>query len=338
MIPLKHRMESQALIQTVPHNTTDFGAMVRFDQRPTSLQRDILKMLLYFDVFEHPLRLEEIYRFLPSNSVTLGELREACSSGPLEATLSSQTGYYYLKSRPDSVITDRMNKERRACRMLPVARLMTQIISAIPYVRAVFLSGELSKGVAGVGGDIDFFIVTAERRVWIVRTFCAVFKRIFLLNQKKFFCYNHIVSEGNLEIRDRNIYTAIEIATLLSLKNTAMWDRLQRVNSWSRTFLPNFPRWEKETKQSSPRSPVLERIINMFISQGTLDRVDQWLRERWRHTWALRYPALSASKRAKLFQCNADISTAYVMDFSTKILDRYEKNLHMYGLISSQLT
>lgn len=35
------------------------------------LQQDILRVLLYFDIFEHPLRAEEIYRFLPSDSTDL---------------------------------------------------------------------------------------------------------------------------------------------------------------------------------------------------------------------------------------------------------------------------
>ncbi len=298
-----------------------------------TLQQNILKTLLYFDIFNHPLTLAEVYRFLPSNSITPQDVKGACLSETLSDTIAAKAGYYYLKSREDAIVLSRLQKERRARRMLIAARIMAGLVGAMPFVRAVFISGELSKGVAGSDGDIDFFIVTAPQRVWIVRTCCAAFKKLFLFNSKKLFCYNHIVSETRLEVEEQNTYTAIELVTLMPLKNEAMWHRLQRSNSWTRNFLPNARHAHQESNGAPPAIPVIERILTALVSREGLDRLDHWLLDRWRRAWERRYPDLAPEKRLRLFRSGKDISTAYGNDFSERILTSYYNRLQEYHLM-----
>jgi hypothetical protein len=301
-------------------------------RRLSQLQTNILKTLLYFDVFAHPLTLEELCLFLPSQSVTADEIEKACQNGALREVVDSQQGFYYLKHRSETITFDRVTKERRARRMLGVAQLMTRIVAGMPYVRAVFLSGELSKGVATVGGDIDFFIVTSPHRVWIVRTLCTAFKKSFLLNQRKFFCCNHIVSEEDLEVHEHNVYTAIELATLQPLMGNGLMSRIQQANSWMRVYLPNIPKRNEEKSEFFVRRSILERVLDRTIKTTLLDRIDRWLQDLWSGIWARRYPAFDPDKRARILQCTQNVSTAYLRDYSPEILGRYSENLMRYGL------
>jgi hypothetical protein len=61
------------------------------------------------------------------------------------------------------------------------------------------------------------FITTAKNRLWIARTLMHGLKKLtFLFNKQHYFCMNYYVDEvQQLQIREKNIYTAIEVATLM---------------------------------------------------------------------------------------------------------------------------
>lgn len=297
-----------------------------------AIQRDVLKTLLYFDIFDFPLRLPEIHQFLPTNSVAITDLRTACLSYPLHDQIKIIDDYVILKDRPESIVANRKRNERRAHILWKVARIMGRIVGSFPFVRAIFVSGELSKGVASAHSDIDLLIVSENHRVWIVRTLCAVFKRIFLFNQKKLFCYNHIVSQNQLEITERNLYTAIETVTLKPLLNVAMFERFRKVNPWTNDFLPNSSCQSTVVAERAREIPILEQIVVNAIPKSTLDTFDEWLMRKWKLAWEERYPSLTPLKRSELFQCTSDMSTSYVKDYSTKIMEQYRLRLNRYGI------
>lgn len=298
----------------------------------TSLQENILRTLLYFDIFEYPLRLPEIRQFLPTYSVANKDLRSACLSSPLKDQIAEIDDHFFLKSRSASIVEARRDNERRARHLWKMARLMARILSCFPYVRGIFVSGELSKGVASEHSDIDFFIVTSANRVWIVRTLCMLFKKTFLLNRKKFFCYNHIVSECRLEINERNIYTAIELATLKPLFDSDLHEKLLKANSWVFDYLPNYVRPVTTGVHETSTPSFIERMWNILVPSGKLDAIDRWLLHKWRRVWMKRYPSLTPAKRLELFRSTSDVSTSYVKDFYARIMREYEQRLKEYGL------
>jgi hypothetical protein len=301
----------------------------------TSLQRDIARTLLYFDIFRHPLKLSEIYRFLPSNSVTVDEIQKACSSEPLNGCIVEINGLLCLDKGKTGYIDERSKKEQRARRMWRIAVIMSHIIQRFPFVRGIFVSGELSKGVASKKSDIDFFVITAPNRVWIARTIFTLFKRLFLFNQKKLFCYNHITSEQYLEITDRNIYTAMEVATLRPIYNMPLYIQFMNANSWIRDYLPNSYTFQSTPEGVGHKSPLSERIISCFLSSKNLEAIDLWLLSRWRSLWHHRYHSMSSEKRERLFRCEINVSTAYANDFLPRITCAYELRLDEYGLTAA---
>ncbi|MBI3586621.1 MAG: hypothetical protein HY088_05795 [Ignavibacteriales bacterium] len=295
------------------------------------LERDILKVLLYFDVFNHPVKAEEIYSFLPSNSTNPVEIARQCQTFPLNEYIAEEQGMYFLLARKNSV-HQRLEKESRAYRRWNIALVMAHIIRRFPFVRGIFVSGELSKGVASKEGDIDFVIVTAENRLWICRTLLILFKKIFLLNKKKYYCLNHFVSENHLEFEVRNVYSAIEVATLKPLYNFALFEKYMNANSWVSEFLPNWEFIEQRFASVISKPSILQRLLELPFADNLSTRFDAWLMERWRDIWKKRYSYLPDEKRDHLFQCSSFISTAYGEDFLNKILSSYEKRLAKFGI------
>ena len=109
-----------------------------------------------------------------------------------------------------------------------------------PYVRGVGISGSLSKNFADADSDIDLFIITKKDRIWIARSFMHFFKKFtFLVNRQHYYCMNYYVDEDQLEIVEKNIYTAIEVATLIPLQGRDAFEDFYSANSWAKAYLPN---------------------------------------------------------------------------------------------------
>lgn len=297
-----------------------------------SLQRDVLRTLLYFDIFGHPLTADEIYRFLPSNSTSPASVGEACRSGSLTRIVREEDGFFFLSET--SPVAQRRANELRARRYMRVARFMGGLIRRFPFVRGVGISGELSKGVVSPLGDIDFFIVTAPERLWIARTLLILFKKIFLLNRKKFFCLNHFVAENFFLVNDHNRYTALEIVTLQPLSNKSFFGRYLASNSWITSYFPNIPL--PQEKEADTARGFLQRILEWPLKGAVGAAVDRRLMNFWQSVWRKRYKHLPADTRDRLFQSDRSVSTAYAGDFLTRILREYTLRLEKYGIIPDE--
>ena len=88
--------------------------------------------------------------------------------------------------------------------------------------------------------DLDFFIITAPKRLWIARTLLVMYKRFFLFNSHKYFCVNYFVDEDHLEIEEKNLFTATELATVIPLYGQVHYTNLLKANPWLKRFFPNY--------------------------------------------------------------------------------------------------
>jgi hypothetical protein len=205
------------------------------------LESSILRTLLYFDIFHHPLRAEEIRKYLRD-----GEVEEEAFSATLRSLQHRRlvsAGYDFYSVRPvDELAKRRLDGETRAVKAMKTARKYAGLMAAFPFVRGVFISGSLSKGTMSPEADIDYFIVTHPERLWLARTLLVGFKKIFLFNSRKYFCVNYFVTSDNLEIPDRNIFTATEAATLIPLYNNSLYESFLRSNKWIHAYYPHFSR------------------------------------------------------------------------------------------------
>lgn len=316
------------------------SAQIVYSQRfSTSLlphEQSILRVLLYFNIFDHPLTVEEIFSFLPSDRVSLEDLGYLLRSGSLMQFVRSRGRYFFLHTTSDACVDERLEKERFAERRVRTALRVARMIRLFPFVRAVMLSGELSKGVASKNSDIDFVIVTRRRRLWISRTILIFFKKIFLLNSKKYFCLNYFISEDRLDVDLRNIYSATEIATLKPLSNASSYAEYIRANGWIRSFFPNWTMANQPDVEEIAGQSRVQRVLESFIPERIGDRMDAWLLDRWRTLWRKRYPDLTEEERRHKYRSDKSLSTAYGNDFQQKVLAQYAYRLRHYGITNSE--
>jgi predicted nucleotidyltransferase len=203
-----------------------------------AIKQDILSTLAYFDIFNYPITQSEIILFC----------RKTYSHREFSTTLTAMVeegdifrfDEFYTLQNDYSVIPRRRTGNLKAKQLLRSADRVAMILSWFPFVRGIAISGSLSKNYADDQSDIDLFIITAKNRLWLARTLMHCLKKVsFLVNRQHLFCMNYYIDEAQLEIEEKNIYTATEIATLLPLRGITAFREFYKMNTWSRNYLPN---------------------------------------------------------------------------------------------------
>lgn len=250
------------------------------------LVSSVLSTLLYFDYFKHPLTASEVHQFLDTNLYTSQEIQYELAALTALGIVQEKENYYFLSS--ETLVDFRKKRELLATQYWKKALSYSRLISKFPYVRGVFISGSLSKNCMDEDGDIDYFIVTQPERLWVCRTLLIAFKKLFLLNSKKYFCVNYFVDEAHLQITDKNLFVATELLTMKPLFQHTLFQQTMEANLWAKTLLPNYP-IVVEAGNSS-RKPwhksVLEGVLNTRLGKGLDNFFHRLTFNRWQHKFA----------------------------------------------------
>jgi hypothetical protein len=291
----------------------------------------IVRTLLYYDIWSHPLTLHEIELFFPIPLVEPGALRSPLAGLVRSREILERDGFFFLPHRTSEVVPERRRKEKRARGYWKLARVSMHIIKRFPFVRAVMVSGELSKNVAAPDGDVDFFILTEPNRLWLTRSLLILFKKVFLLNRRKYFCLNYFASTNHLAEDEHNAYVAAEVAHVKPLYNSRLHRRYLEANAWIRDFFPNYDPCALPSPGVSESRSLMQPVFELILSVFPLDEIDRSLQQFWKTIWARRYPGAGPHRLERAFTTTPTISRAYVYDFCPEILEAYRAKLNMYG-------
>ena len=248
-----------------------------------NMENSILKVLIYFDQFSYPLTCEEILSFLEKPAEKSGLINT------LDELLKSQKvfkldNFFSLQNDP-SLVTRRNKGYQKAANLLVKAEKISNLLYKFPYVRAVGISGSLSKYFADENADIDYFIITKENRLWIARTLLHLFKKNpFLENRKEYYCMNYFVDEAGLLIEEKNIYTATELFTLIPMAGNKSIKSFFEINSWSYTYFPNrsLPFVKKDIKT---HSPWFKKLAESVLNNKLGDSIDNYFMRLTTRRW-----------------------------------------------------
>lgn len=291
---------------------------------------NVLRTALYYDMFNHPLNVEDVYGKIVYSAFTREEAQIALNDLVQAGLLCESRGFYFLPGK-EATVLKRLQMEAHARDLWNTARRVTRLLlSKFPFVRAVFVSGTLSKGVTDDESDLDFFILTEPRRLWLCRTTLVLFRQTVLLNNRKYFCTNYFLSRDHLEIEDKNLFTAIEIAHLKPVYNTALYDRFMQANRWVAYFLPNYTFIPNSFKPLPPSGSGARALLEWPLSNALGAKLDYWLMKKMEGFWAKKYKTLSCDKRNLMFRCKPYSSKNHVYDYQSILLDKYNQRLKSY--------
>lgn len=235
---------------------------------------------------------------------------------------------FYTLQNNYSLVQRRRKGNIKAKAMLKKAETIAAFLSTFPFVKGVAVSGSLSKNFADENSDIDFFIITEKNKLWLARTFMHCFKKIAILQKKQdLYCMNYYVDEAMLQIKEKNIYTATEIATLLPLRGVQIFNDFFAENSWSKSFLPNHSlriSYVEETKD-----PFSKKAIELILRNPAGNLLNNLLMKLSIFQWNRKTRAGKLNKRGVVMSMDASRHHAKPnpLLFQKKFMDLYQKKI-----------
>lgn len=209
-----------------------------FSGQLTPLEYAILATVAYADVFDYPLTLLQLHRYLHSLAAELDEIRKLLDQGGLvPGNLSLHAGFVTLPGR-EHLVDRRLHARGLAARLIPHAAHYGKQLGRLPFVRMVALTGSLAMENVADNADFDYFILAQSGRLWTCRAACLLLRRAAKLRGYSL-CPNFIVSTDRLVLHQRDIYTAHELTQMIPLAGLDLYWELRRLNAWSDEFLPN---------------------------------------------------------------------------------------------------
>ena len=259
--------------------------------------------------------MKEIHSY--TNYETLSETENELQYLIDEKILTKVDDFYVYGSDLDSVIK-RLRGNMYAKRAMRIAHKKAKLMSKFPYVEAVGISGSLSKGYYDLESDIDFFVITKPNKLWICRTLLMLYKKIFLLNSRKYFCVNYFISSNQMEIEEKNRFTATELKTLIPLQGKAAFEQFYQSNGWLNAY---FSKFEPQTNAILDiKKPVFSKALETIFETKIGTLTDSVLKVLTLKKWKSKFRYMNEDDFKIALKTTKTVSKHHPSNFQKKVI------------------
>ncbi len=279
----------------------------------------VLRLLLYFDVFDHPVSVAELAGWLgPSATASVEAL--------LAAGRIAETGpWLALPGRTD--LADRRRTGARAAeRLWPTAYRSASLLARFPWTRGVLVTGGLSKDSVASGADVDFLVLVEPGRVWLVKSALQLLRKALPEAAREALCTNYLLDVEHLEIpeNERDLYAAVELVTARPLYGPVACQALLEANrAWVAQWFP------AHDPSAAKRARPIRAHGRGFSG---LDRLDAAARLAWDRYWGAKYGHLPADDFQRQFRRDPHVSTNHLDDWRAPVLSAWRARLAAHGV------
>lgn len=225
-----------------------------------SLISSIIKTVCYAEVFSYPLTFSELHKYLIHHKkVSKQELLLECRLG--KNIITEKDGYMVF-SNTYNLIKIRRQRFQESRRKYAKALWISQLLSYIPTIKLIGISGSLSMFNSKKEDDIDLFFVTSKHTLWISRLLVLCLLIIFKEKRERYhnlsqdkICPNMFLSEHTMSIprSKRSLYVAHEVSQLKIIYSKDDTDKkFLHANKWVLSYLPHAFRVRKMHQQKKP--------------------------------------------------------------------------------------
>lgn len=248
---------------------------------------EVIAVIEYFSIFKYPPDFDEIYTYFskkaPKKAVKMAVLKLErqkrikaiykklpVGSQGQRYTVGEYTtpGYINDLERRKIISQGKLDNWR--------FRLYLKLISYLPQIKLVGLSGSISMFNANDGDDIDLFIITSNKRLFTARIFCLFIIQLLGLRRKfgdreakDKICLNLFFDESDLKIPKykQTAFVGHEVLQMKPLidKNQTYFKFL-KANEWVYKLFPNADKPKASGPATKPKGEtltgeVVERVL-----------------------------------------------------------------------------
>lgn len=162
--------------------------------------------------------------------------------------------FLYPDGRISTILPSSVQRNvKQSLEKIDIARQYSSLFSLIPWIEAVYVTGSVASLDAELNDDIDLWVITQPKRLWLTRALDYVLfsllgirrLRVHLKDSdalKNLFCFNMYTTSDHLRLETENPSFAIQFADALPIyvRNISLLRSLILENVWIREYLPHW--------------------------------------------------------------------------------------------------
>jgi hypothetical protein len=209
-----------------------------------NLKMNVYATMAYFDIFDYPLTIEEIGKYLLWSSAERNELWTFLNNDP---GIQRYGDHYFFKGRRQ-IVDMRREREKVSEQYWRKVRKAVPWVQFVPFIRMAAVCNTLAINNATRDSDIDFFIVTKRGRLFLARTLLTLIFSVLGLRRhgKKVagrICLSFYVTDESLDLESiklgsGDIYLPFWMLTMKPVYGKECYEKLIAENSWIRKYFP----------------------------------------------------------------------------------------------------
>lgn len=320
-------------------------------------KNNILATLAYYDVFDFPLKKEEVFGFLVSfehlsvsgsgHAPDFGELKTELETLKSNGTVNFYNGFYFLFDR-DYLVPLRLRREKIAKKKWKKVFRAIKWLKFLPYIKAVFASGSLAMSNTEELGDLDILIIVKHGRIWLSRLFVSGLLSLIGIRRKynqkiapDRICLNHYITDKSLLIPYKSVYAAQTYINLKSVfvSKPEIVAEFYKANSWLSEYILNFSADFKHFDISKYQSGEMQgRNFLAGIAAAMAGTILNTRLGNWLENWARRWQISRIEKHKKQdppggrVVYNDDCLEFHPGSVEKEIIEKYNRRLITLGL------
>lgn len=236
----------------------------------SKIEKSILQTLSFFDIFQRPLSLEELWQYL--FKIKAGKLQVLFALRKLQ-----KKSIVYEKNDYFSLSKDGFKKffeNRTLCwQRLERAKKIVKYLQWLPFVKHISVINSLAFTASDNDSDIDILLITNKNRLWTSRALVVAFLELIGQNKNKWFtankfCLGFAFDEECLDLSklrlkslvDSDIYFTYWLATLVPIYDQNIYEKLISENEWIFSQLPNWT--PRQVERVRNQKTFFEKILS----------------------------------------------------------------------------
>lgn len=292
-----------------------------------SLVEEVLKPILYADIFDYPLTFDEIYKFLEFKT-TPDEVQSLLDRAIENREIVFIEQFYSLADKPH-LVAKRRERWLASQVLWPKAVYYGRWVASLPFIRMVSVTGSLAVDNPRDGvDDIDFLIVTRPGRLWLCRAWIILLVRWGHLRGVHL-CPNYLLTENVLYFDDNNLFVAREMLQMIPLYGREFYLKMREINAWLTNYLPQGHglNLEKVNDQLSPAQNWVKKM-GEFLLAGVIGDFIEKILQKIQITKHTRQAAKSGALDKVVF--TADMCKGHYNSHNQKTMSAYHQRLQAH--------
>lgn len=326
-----------------------YAGFIMFDMR-----NSILATLIYYDILDFPLTLLEIKKYLinpvrlirvtePLKEINLSDIQKELDYLLNAKKISAQNGFYCLNGK-EELYEKRMEKDKIAAAKWRKFLKISKWFAVVPYLRGIMAGGSLAYNNTTKDSDFDVLAIAKSSRLYTCRVFLSLVASLFGARRKRFdlvapdkFCFNHYLTDNNLNIKYESLYNAQSYSNLKPvLISEELFKKFYGANVWINKYVYNFrPAGDFVLRKIKPSlvlmafAKITEKVLNSFLGDW-LDAVLKYFQQKRIKT----NPATYESGGRVIF--NENELEFHPRSFEKILIEKYNAGLKKSGIIAQE--